>query len=35
MKFFGKKPDSKILQDGLVYKKNNAINNSKLKKKNY
>jgi hypothetical protein len=31
MKFFGKKPDSKILQDGLVYKKNNAINNSKLK----
>ncbi len=31
MKFFAKKPDSKILQDGLVYKKNNATNNSKLK----
>lgn len=31
MKFFGKNPDSKILKEGLVYKKNSAANNSKIK----
>lgn len=31
MKFFGKKPGSKILKEGLVYKKNSAASNSKIK----
>ena len=31
MKFFGKRPDSKILADELVYRKGNASNNSKIK----